>query len=112
MPSFRKRLLKKCLKQKGFTRKYLKIASTVPAGASAAIANTANIRGERMTTEKELKPCPFCGEKEDIDYGIMTGTMQGFDYVQCQSCGAEIHAIHKGKYIDAIKAWNRRAGNG
>lgn len=47
----------------------------------------------------ELKPCPFCGEKQDIDYGIMTGTMRGFDYVQCQTCGAEIHAIHKGRYI-------------
>lgn len=56
----------------------------------------------------ELKPCPFCGEKEYIDYGIMTGTMRGFDYVQCQNCGAEIHAIHKGMYINAIKLWNRR----
>lgn len=22
----------------------------------------------------ELKPCPFCGEKDLIDYGIMGGT--------------------------------------
>ena len=57
---------------------------------------------------EELKPCPFCGEKQDIDYGIMTGTMKGFDYVQCQTCGAEIHAIHKGRYVNAIEAWNRR----
>lgn len=57
---------------------------------------------------EELKPCPFCGEKQDIDYGIMTGTMKEFDYVQCQTCGAEIHAIHKGRYVNAIEAWNRR----
>lgn len=25
----------------------------------------------------ELKPCPFCGEKQDIDYGIMTGSRRG-----------------------------------
>ena len=60
----------------------------------------------------ELKPCPFCGEKDDIDYGVMGGTMKGFDYVQCQNCGAEIHSIHNGKYIEAIELWNRRADNG
>ena len=60
--------------------------------------------------EIKLKPCPFCGEREDIDYGINTGTLKGFDYVECQNCGAEIHAIHKnGKAIAAIDAWNRRA---
>lgn len=59
-----------------------------------------------------LKPCPFCGEKDDIDYGIMSGTMKGFDYVQCQNCGAEINAINKdGQCIAAIKLWNRRASN-
>lgn len=57
----------------------------------------------------ELKPCPFCGEKDLIDYGIMGGTMEGFDYVQCVKCGAEIHSIHNGKHIEAIEAWNMRA---
>ena len=56
----------------------------------------------------ELKPCPFCGENENIDYGIKTGTMRGFDYVQCQNCGAEINAIHEGNYIAAEALWNRR----
>ena len=42
----------------------------------------------------ELKPCPFCGESEDIDFGIYTGTLKGFDYVQCQNCGAEIKSIN------------------
>ena len=57
----------------------------------------------------ELKPCPFCGEKDLIDYGVMGGTMEGFDYVQCANCGAEMHSIHNGKHIEAIEAWNRRA---
>lgn len=69
--------------------------------------------GGRVMSEKvELKPCPFCGEKENIDYGLMTGTMRGFDYVQCEKCGALIHAIHIGNEIKAIEAWNRRANNG
>lgn len=59
----------------------------------------------------ELKPCPFCGENENIDSGIQTGTMRGFDYVQCQNCGAEINAIHKGNYIAAEALWNRRISN-
>lgn len=57
----------------------------------------------------DLKPCPFCGEKDLIDYGIMGGTMEGFDYVQCANCGAEINSVHKGNYIEAVEAWNRRA---
>ena len=57
----------------------------------------------------KIKPCPFCGEKDLIDYGIMRGTMQGFDYVQCENCGAEIHSIHNGKDIEAIEKWNTRA---
>lgn len=61
----------------------------------------------------ELKPCPFCGEKEDIDYGIFTATLKGFDYVECQNCGARIYEIHKdGQCIAAKELWNRRADNG
>ena len=59
---------------------------------------------------EEIKPCSFCGS-DDIDYGIMSGTMKGFDYIQCQNCGAEIHSINNGKYIEAIEAWNRRVEN-
>ncbi len=56
----------------------------------------------------ELKPCPFCGST-DIDYGICTGTMRGFGYVQCENCGAEIREVKKCKTADtAIAAWNRR----
>ena len=57
----------------------------------------------------DLKPCPFCGEEYLIDYGIMGGTMEGFDYVQCVNCGAEIHSVHNGNHIEAVEAWNMRA---
>lgn len=59
----------------------------------------------------KVKPCPFCGEKENIDFGFCTGTMRGFDYVQCENCGAEIHALHKdNKTIAAMELWNTRKG--
>jgi Lar family restriction alleviation protein len=61
----------------------------------------------------ELKPCPFCGESEQLDCGIYNGTLRGVDYVQCQNCGAEINALHiNGKTITAADAWNRRADYG
>ena len=63
-----------------------------------------------MSEKVVLKPCPFCGEKDDIDYGVTAGTMYGLDYVQCQKCGAQITAAHRSKNIkiEAIEAWNRR----
>ena len=55
----------------------------------------------------ELKPCPFCGSR-NIDFGVMTGTMSGWTYCQCEECLAEIHVLSP--LIDeAIKAWNRRS---
>lgn len=52
----------------------------------------------------EIKPCPFCGS-EDIDYGVYNGTLNGFGYVQCENCGAEISEITKCKSADtAIEA--------
>ena len=59
-------------------------------------------------SEVELKPCPFCGGT-DLDYGIYTGTLRGFDYVECQDCGGKINAIHKPKLISAEELWNKRA---
>lgn len=54
----------------------------------------------------ELKPCPFCGSRE-IDYGVMTGTMLGWSYCQCENCLAEIH-VFSPLVDDSIRAWNRR----
>lgn len=56
----------------------------------------------------ELKPCPFCGST-NLDCGFMTGTLKGFDYVACEDCGGEIHAIHMSRgIINATDLWNRR----
>lgn len=60
-------------------------------------------------TMEILKPCPFCGEAEDLDYGYFTGTLKGCEYIQCQQCGAEIRCIIEGGLlIMAEKLWNRR----
>lgn len=61
-----------------------------------------------MANNPDLAPCPFCGSS-NIDYGICTGTMAGFDYVQCQGCGAEVHSIQMpdGDNL-AIRKWNTR----
>lgn len=57
-------------------------------------------------TEKELKPCPFCGST-DLRAGM---TRAGYDYVACMNCFAEIRVLHKGEHTAATeKAWNRRA---
>jgi len=88
--------------------------------AGEIFVRTSSARNDKAVTMKEildwlkeeqveLKPCPFCGS-DDIDFGINYGTLKEFDYVECQNCGAEIHAIHQnGKCIAAIDAWNRRA---
>lgn len=60
-----------------------------------------------MIDNTALQACPFCGESEDIDFGVMTGTMRGLAYVQCQSCGAEIHG--RVGTTEVVAAWNRRA---
>ena len=60
-----------------------------------------------MLTEIQLEPCPFCGEKENIYY---CRTVNGFDYIECQNCGADVHFWQTSdKKIGAIEAWNRRA---
>ena len=59
----------------------------------------------------ELKPCPFCGST-NLDCGFMTGTLKGFDYVVCEDCGGEIHALHMSRgVINATDLWNRRAAD-
>lgn len=38
-----------------------------------------------MTTNTELKPCPFCGGKAEIEIGKI-GAVKDWYYVGCQSC--------------------------
>ena len=63
---------------------------------------------QRECTEKGIVlPCPICGEK-DMDYGLCTGTIRGFDYMKCENCGTEISAVHNGNAISALGKWNTR----
>ena len=59
-----------------------------------------------MNEKLELKPCPFCGEKEKI----------GFDFydddsvcIECWGCLA--HGTLASDKTTAIEAWNRRAND-
>jgi len=60
---------------------------------------------------RELKPCPFCGEADDISLApVMMGS--GIDKrrlhaVECGSCAAMTESCYTES--DAIDAWNRRA---
>ncbi len=56
---------------------------------------------ENMPTE-ELKPCPFCGEKENLIIHMGTGWQY---FVICKKCNADRFAESK---ENAIKAWNTR----
>lgn len=66
---------------------------------------------------KELKPCPFCGGKVQICYGI-DYTVSG---VRCDNCGLiaqwpRIKTRGNNKTFGElakpyIKVWNRRGGN-
>ena len=57
----------------------------------------------------ELKPCPFCGEKENIKVGeVPIGNYANLFYkVTCRTCGASSGLDRDKETI--IKAWNRRA---
>ena len=52
---------------------------------------------------EELKPCPFCGEKEHLDWGVQLSYPNDLYYVQCPNCGIRI-------VMEEIETWNRRAG--
>lgn len=62
----------------------------------------------------EWKPCPFCGSDDLVMsgrevYAFMTGKRLEFYRVKCDTCGAMVDNDFK-RPEDAIKAWNRRAG--
>ena len=62
----------------------------------------------------DLKPCPFCGNREPVyRYEIVRegNTFFTADYVVCTNCGCRTDSyIDSGVYI-AAKAWNRRAND-
>ena len=73
----------------------------------------------------ELKPCPFCGEDEEVgspegkNYGLFIRETRGPDAdgpghwayydVECVRCGCYL-SIGAASRDEAIAAWNRRAG--
>lgn len=36
----------------------------------------------------ELKPCPFCAETDELDFGIVPSTVEDAYYITCDSCDA------------------------
>lgn len=56
----------------------------------------------------ELKPCPFCGEKNVHHYREKLAIGHTYKVV-CSNCYAEIYRADQ-KY--AFEAWNRRSDNG
>ena len=48
---------------------------------------------------QKLKLCPFCGGETEV---------YQWAYIKCQKCGTKTNGYLR--YSDAIKAWNRRAG--
>lgn len=63
-----------------------------------------------MSSEIELKPCPFCGGD------ATTVFYTGYIYVSCENCGATSEMVKVSKEYcaaekEAAEAWNRRAEN-
>lgn len=68
------------------------------------------IEKEKLLPKPELRPCPFCGEKERIDlisnyFGIIDKYC-----VHCMNCGSRVSSLTSKK--DSIKSWNRRCDDG
>ena len=57
---------------------------------------------------EELKPCPFCGRKDRLNIDHYKSDGEWFSYVECEKCMANGPVGRQ--TIDAIDAWNRRAG--
>jgi Lar family restriction alleviation protein len=57
--------------------------------------------------ENELKPCPFCGSRAQLNEYY--GRESTHFIARCVSCEAQIYGTDKRK---TIEAWNRRAKDG
>ena len=72
-------------------------------------------RGVRKVS-KELKSCPFCGGKAEINYERIPGEDKGFwAQIICNNCHGRSGGTWAGSYNAAerkeVKAWNRRTNN-
>jgi Lar family restriction alleviation protein len=63
-----------------------------------------------------LKPCPFCGDKEDLEIYVQGSYFGGWWSVICLKCQAEGPSFEgtsnsdSEARIEAINAWNNRKG--
>lgn len=57
-----------------------------------------------MTTETDLKPCPFCGEADCLSNGVE----RQYEFIFCETCYA--NGSWKLTTDEAVSAWNTRAG--
>ena len=51
----------------------------------------------------ELKPCPFCGDKQHL---VHVELSNGLHYVECKRCGAAPHRLGAWDRETAVKYWN------
>lgn len=70
-------------------------------------------------SEKELKPCPFCGGEVDYIHTDHETLIFRTHQFSCKRCHANVFLEAEGHYktateteIEAIDTWNRRADNG
>ena len=57
---------------------------------------------------RELKPCPFCGNRADNITYLTRNKKQRY-FVKCTKCNARMEYCNR---TSAINAWNRRADDG
>lgn len=53
----------------------------------------------------DLKKCPFCGGEAEYN-----NNFDGFEWIQCQECGARSSIERISSDADPKDSWNRRAG--
>ena len=51
----------------------------------------------------ELKPCPFCGDNQQLNYVELSN---GLHYIECARCGAAPHRLGARNRETAVKYWN------
>lgn len=51
----------------------------------------------------ELKPCPFCGNNQHLNYVELSN---GLHYIECARCGAAPHRLGAWNRETAVKYWN------
>lgn len=64
-----------------------------------------------IATTNELKPCPFCNSKAEIDNNRTEEDIQDWWYVYCTNPNCAAQTTQWYLLDDAIEAWNKRYSN-